>query len=175
MAFTLNPVQALELLRKYLEHRDETLQQFLAGVAGEADAIANVWDQACKALIKGTLTAQDMEGFNKHLWSVCMDHDNLPMFLRLEQFYRAISRGLPGLSGDRQELVLLHVGTLLVQRSLTKEKFEEAARTRRGQLLFIHPQSRPEDLEDLRSSVRVLQQEAAALNAIVKAYALEGG
>lgn len=172
MALSLNPLQLLEFVTTRADERDERMTAFLQGVADNALAIAQMWDEATKKLLDGSLDASDAKEIRGRVrvlkYGDDMNFNRLPVS-RLEEFHILVSDGLRGLSSRDQQFVVHRIEALLVGRDLTKCKVENLLSDEES-LVFCDPSNSVEDLRDLRASVTALYREAAALDALAKAY-----
>ncbi|MXV53323.1 hypothetical protein GS399_20350 [Pedobacter sp. HMF7647] len=171
MPISINPDAWVLATINKKKDKNLRIADFLDSIAADAFALASVWEKVINTL----LTNESVDPESDPLWRkllhsrVLVEHSNIGHYERLEYFYGAVSSVLGPKHASSTDYVVYKIGSILMSRKLTVEKVKSELQKIKSARLLSTSEQTGLDLS-LLDSVKVLHQEAAALDVFAKGF-----
>lgn len=165
MDINIDPKKIYEIIRDSGKPRKDEILRCVEMMAWEAEELSTTWQEIIKLYRKkGKITKQDKEKLLKsNLFS-----DNSPLYGRLIHFYRSISKVHRNKkSYDWIEKIYDRVANVILYQSDINKSLNDFNKIKLSESpLYLNTKNNSKEINDLDNSLRVLQNEVAALKSL---------
>jgi hypothetical protein len=126
MDFSLNPMELIKLYSENKYLKKENITEYLKKTAVEASIIADIWEKVVIELNTNNQISNGLvENIKTEIGAKYFFCNNKP-YTRLTHFYRLTSSAISDkVNNHLLDTIISSIGTVLRDRKLTKNKFEE--------------------------------------------------
>jgi hypothetical protein len=165
MNVNIEPKKIYKIIRDSGKPRKEDIIRCVEMMAWEAEELCATWEKIIKvSLKKGKITQKEKE----KLLSSNLFSENTPLYGRLLHFYRNISTELGSKkSYDWIEKIYNRVAKVILYKSDISKSLDNFNKTKLSQFpLYLSSENNGREIQDLESSLQVLQNEVSTLKSL---------
>ncbi|HKJ81601.1 MAG TPA: hypothetical protein VJ954_06215 [Ignavibacteriaceae bacterium] len=169
MKVSVNPLDFIKLYASHKYHEKENIYQYVKKTAIEASEMADIWDNVVKELhLNNQISDGLLNQIRKDIGIKYMECNGRP-YTRLTHFYELTSSALGSkISNHWLDKIINSLGSVLYERKLTKNKFEEIVKNN-----FNTKSENQIMIDDMRKIVENLRYNAEYLYVLAENIKLE--